>query len=113
MNIPLLEGKTDREKLANFTAGVQKLRAELQKLDTAILDGDTLTVVMADAPRTKTSIKTEGAWWNDAFGGTMGELMRALDENREPTPNGRDNLESIRTAQAMLRSSESGEAAMV
>jgi hypothetical protein len=40
MNIPILEGKTDREKAANFTASVQKLRAELKSLDTAILEGD-------------------------------------------------------------------------
>ncbi len=40
MNIPILEGQTHREKLANFTAGVEKLRSELKSLDTAILAGD-------------------------------------------------------------------------
>ncbi len=40
MNIPILEGKTAREKLANFTASVEKLRSELKSLDFAILEGD-------------------------------------------------------------------------
>lgn len=80
---------------------------------TAMLSGDAVIFVSAAEPLVKHTFKTEGAWWNDAFGGTMGELMRALQENREPSPNGRDNLESIRTAQAMLRSSETGEAAAV
>jgi hypothetical protein len=40
MNIPILEGKTAREKLANFTTSVEKLRSELKSLDFAILEGD-------------------------------------------------------------------------
>lgn len=76
---------------------------------TAMLTGDTLTVVDARTPRSKIVTKTEGAWWNDAFAGSMGELMRALHEKREPMCSGRDNLASIRTAQAMLRSSQGGD----
>lgn len=75
---------------------------------TAMLTGDTLTVVDAATPRSKIVMKTEGAW-NDAFAGSMGELMRALDEKREPMCSGRDNLASLRTAQAMLHSSEGGD----
>ena len=76
---------------------------------TAMLTGNSLTLVNAETPRSKIVMKTEGSWWNDAFAGSMGELMRALAENREPMCSGRDNLASIRTAQAMLRSSEGGD----
>jgi len=76
----------------------------------AILEDEVLTVVSKSDPLHRHVFRFEGAWWNDAFGGTMGELMRALSENREPMCSGADNLNSIRTALAMVKSSETGEA---
>ena len=39
----------------------------------------------------------------------MGEMLRALEERREPESSGRDNLESIRLAFAAVESANSGE----
>ena len=77
---------------------------------TAMLIGDDVTLVTKAEPRHIERWKIEGKWWNDAFGGTMGELMRALSENREPMCCGRDNLDTIKVALAMIESSESGQA---
>lgn len=52
----------------------------------------------------------KGSWFPDAFAGSMGEMMSALKEGREPETSGRDNLSSIRMAMAALESSESGRA---
>lgn len=51
-----------------------------------------------------------GRWFPDAFGGSMGEMLDAVAEDREPLTSGRDNLKSIAIADAALRSSESHEA---
>ena len=39
----------------------------------------------------------------------MGEMLRAMEEGREPECTGRDNLDSIRMAVAAVESSSSGE----
>ena len=52
--------------------------------------------------------KLEGAWFNDGFAGTMGELLAAIEDDREPKNSARDNLRSIRLCQAALRSVGSG-----
>ncbi|GAB4468621.1 MAG: Gfo/Idh/MocA family oxidoreductase [Armatimonadaceae bacterium] len=36
-----------------------------------------------------------GAWFPDGFHGTMGELLCAVEENREPTNSARNNLKSL------------------
>ncbi len=48
--------------------------------------------------------KLDGTWFNDGFAGAMGELMRAIEEGREPLNSARDNLASIRLCQSALRS---------
>jgi predicted dehydrogenase len=50
--------------------------------------------------------KLEGKWFPDAFMGTMGELMRAIEENREPENSVQDNLLTIRMLFAAYRSME-------
>lgn len=57
--------------------------------------------------------KIEGSWFPDAFGGSMGEMMRALHEKREPMTSGRDNLNSIKIAYAAVESSNTGEAVVL
>jgi predicted dehydrogenase len=49
-----------------------------------------------------------GSWFNDGFHGTMGELLSAIEENREPSNNGRDNLLSLALAFAAIDSSRTG-----
>jgi predicted dehydrogenase len=48
--------------------------------------------------------KLEGKWFPHAFMGTMGELMRAIEEDREPENSVRDNLDTIRMVFAAYRS---------
>lgn len=67
-----------------------------------------LTVAFRDDPHRKESFALQGRWFPDAFGGSMGELMSAVAEGREPQTSGRDNLNSIRIAYAAVESSESG-----
>jgi predicted dehydrogenase len=45
-------------------------------------------------------------WFPDAFAGTMAQLLRALEEDREPEISGRDNLETIALCEAVLRSAQ-------
>jgi predicted dehydrogenase len=42
----------------------------------------------------------ESTGFSDAFAGTMGELMCAIEENRQPSISGEDNLNSLRLALA-------------
>lgn len=50
-----------------------------------------------------------GTWFNDGFAGAMGELLCAIEDNREPLNSARDNLATIRLCQAAVRSSRTGE----
>jgi predicted dehydrogenase len=49
-----------------------------------------------------------GAWFNDGFHGAMAELLSAIEENREPANNGRDNLLSLALAFCAIDSSRTG-----
>jgi predicted dehydrogenase len=44
------------------------------------------------------------AWFPDAFAGTMGGLLRALEADRAPDISGRDNLKTIALCEAVLAS---------
>jgi len=55
------------------------------------------------------SPELEGMWFPDGFHGTMGELMCAIEENREPTHSGRNNLRSLALCYAAVASAETGE----
>ena len=49
-----------------------------------------------------------GAWFPDGFAGTMGELLCAIAEDREPYNSGRHNLESLELTLAAIASAEHG-----
>ena len=49
----------------------------------------------------------EGAWFNDGFAGTMGELLVAVEENREPLNGARGNLSSLALCFAAIASAHS------
>ncbi|HEY9594026.1 MAG TPA: Gfo/Idh/MocA family oxidoreductase [Spirochaetia bacterium] len=51
-----------------------------------------------------------GAWFPDGFHGSMGELLRAVEEKREPENGARDNLESLALCFAALASARRREA---
>lgn len=50
----------------------------------------------------------EGTWFNDGFAGTMGELLCAIEEDREPSNGGQENLRSLAMAFAAVRSRRTG-----
>jgi predicted dehydrogenase len=51
----------------------------------------------------------KGTWFNDGFAGTMGELLCAIEDGREPMNSARGNLASLRLCLAAVRSSRTGE----
>jgi predicted dehydrogenase len=48
----------------------------------------------------------EGCWFPDGFHGTMGELLCAIEENREPSNGARNNLRSLELCFAAVASAE-------
>ena len=47
-----------------------------------------------------------GTWFPDGFHGTMGELLRAVEEKREPENSARNNLESLALCFAAIASAD-------
>ncbi len=50
----------------------------------------------------------EGAWFPDGFHGAMGELLRAVEERREPSNGARGNLASLALCFAAVQSAAAG-----
>ena len=53
-------------------------------------------------------VELEGTWFTSGFQGAMGELLCAIEENREPTHSARNNLDSLALCFAALASADSG-----
>ncbi len=51
----------------------------------------------------------EGEWFNDGFRGAMGELICAIEEDREPLNGASENLKSLELAFAAIRSRVTGD----
>jgi predicted dehydrogenase len=51
----------------------------------------------------------QGSWFDKGFQGTMGELLMAIHENREPTNSARENLRSLQLCFAAVASANRGE----
>jgi predicted dehydrogenase len=52
--------------------------------------------------------KLVGSWFPDGFHGTMGELLRSIEEDREPMNSARNNLDSLALCFAAVASAERG-----
>jgi len=65
-----------------------------------------VTLALKDAPVQVVRLDLKGSWFPDAFAATMAELMRAIQENDEPSISGRDNLKTLKLALAAVQSSE-------
>ena len=50
--------------------------------------------------------KLHGCWFPDGFHGTMGELLSAIEEDREPTHSARNNLRTLELCFAAVASAE-------
>ena len=72
-----------------------------------------LSIAFEERPNERQVIPIEGQWSPEAWGGTMGEMLTALAEGREPQASGRDNLDSIRVTNAGVESYKSGQAVEV
>lgn len=53
--------------------------------------------------------RLKGSWFPDGFHGTMGELLCAIEEDREPTNSARNNLASLALCFAAVASADRGE----
>ena len=72
-------------------------------------DGRTeVTISFKEEPDQRQVFHIHGGWFPDGWGGTMGEMLCALAEGREPQTSGRDNLNSIRVTHAAVESSKTG-----
>jgi len=56
----------------------------------------------------KSARVVKGDWFSNGFEGTMGELLCAIEEGREPENNARANLKSLKLAFAAIASADSG-----
>ncbi len=65
------------------------------------------TVTLATAAGIATP-ELEGNWFPDGFRGAMGELLCAIEEDREPMNNASDNLRSLELCFAAMQSADSG-----
>jgi predicted dehydrogenase len=54
----------------------------------------------------------EGTWFDDAFRGTMGELLLAIEENREPSHSADSSLRGLALCFAAVASARSGQPAI-
>ena len=57
----------------------------------------------------RASPQLDGHWFPDGMGGTMGELLCAIEEDREPVHSARNNLKSLELAFAAIASADRGE----
>lgn len=54
------------------------------------------------------NVPLQGSWFEAGFQGTMGELLCAIEENREPTHSACNNLKSLELCFAALQSADTG-----
>ncbi len=52
------------------------------------------------------TVPLEGCWFDNGFQGTMGELLCAIEENREPYHSARNNLRTIEMVNASIASAD-------
>jgi predicted dehydrogenase len=58
--------------------------------------------------RGKARPKLEGRWFTNGFHGTMGELLCAVEDKRDPSHHARTNLDSLALCFAALKSADTG-----
>lgn len=57
----------------------------------------------------RADVSLQGAWFNDGFAGAMGELLCAIEQNREPENSARNNLRSLELCFAAVASADRGQ----
>ncbi len=88
------------------TIRISRERRERLSASAPILATQKLTLYTANGIATP---DLQGAWFPDGFHGTMGELLCAIEENREPLNSARENLNSLALCFAAIASATDGE----
>jgi predicted dehydrogenase len=57
--------------------------------------------------------RLKGEWFNDGFRGTMGELLCAIEEDRQPFNSARNNLDTLAAVFAVIGSADNGQTVQV
>ena len=92
-----LAGPVDRSLIVGSEATIQSIGPNLNEQALTLCRRD--EVLTADL---------HGQWFNDGFAGAMGELLCAIENNREPSNSARHNLHSLEIAFAAIASAEAG-----
>ncbi len=76
--------------------------------------GDVNKITQVELSTAKGSAKydLQGNWFPDGFCGTLGEFLRAIEEDREPTISASNNLRSLELCFAALASADSSQVAI-
>ncbi|MEM6260041.1 MAG: Gfo/Idh/MocA family oxidoreductase [Planctomycetota bacterium] len=90
-------GPMDRTLVVGTGASVHSIGPDLNEQQLTLYRGD--EVLHANL---------EGRWFPDGFAGTMGGLLCAIEEDREPTNSAGHNLHSLEIAFAAIASAEAG-----
>lgn len=66
-------------------------------------------VMQVFLPEGSCNVPLTGSWFESGFQGAMGELLCAIEENRDPIHSGKDNLRSLELCYAAMRSADKNE----
>jgi predicted dehydrogenase len=91
------QGSLDHTYVGGTKGTIQSLGPNLRN--------QTLTLFTAEGSATP---QLEGNWFTDGFHGTMGELLCAIEEDREPINSARENLNSLALCFAAIASATDG-----
>jgi predicted dehydrogenase len=91
------QGSLDHTYVGGTKGTIQSLGPNLRN--------QTLTLFTAEGSATP---QLEGNWFTDWFHGTMGELLCAIEEDREPINSARENLNSLALCFAAIASATDG-----
>lgn len=95
LNAAVIYGQVDRTLLAGSQGTLQSVGPSLSQQQVI------LTTAAGEAcPELK------GSWFENGFQGTMGELLCAIEENREPLNSARNNLQTLAVCFAALHSAD-------
>lgn len=91
-------GKEDRTLIGGSQGAIISVGPNLQE-----------QVVTLHTAAGSASPQLEGTWFREGFQGAMAELLCAIEQNREPLNNARDNLRSLALSFAAIASATSGQ----
>ena len=95
LNAAVSYGQADRTLLAGSRGTLQSIGPSLSQQKIVV------TTAAGEA-----SPELKGTWFENGFQGTMGELLCAIEEKREPLNSARNNLQTLALCFAALRSAD-------